>query len=93
MYSEVADGNLTGGSSSRWDSISFTYRRMIALFIDSPTALRSDHGEFAAAAAYSVYAPYNCRYSADSGIELDEVLEVYDHMMASGYLFTFEIVQ
>ena len=96
LYSEVADGNLDcgvvvpAGIQSRLRTGDLDG---LLLFIDSPTALRSDlWREFAAAAVYSVYAPYiTADILADSGIELDEVLEVYDHMMASGYLFTFEI--
>jgi hypothetical protein len=96
LYAEISAGNLECGVIIP-DELEKRLRAAdldnLLLFIDSPTALLSDlWREYAAAAVYSVYAPYiTADVLSDSEIELEEVLAAYDDMMSSGYAFTFEI--
>jgi len=96
LYGEVAAGRLDCGvviPAGASDRLSSGDLEGLLLFIDSPTALRSDlWREAAAAALYAVYAPYiTVDALSGSGISPDEVHAVYDDLISSGYLFTFEI--
>ena len=96
LRDEVSNGRLDAGvvvPADLTDRLAKGAVQNALSFIKSPTTLLGDlWQEHAAAALFSVYAPYITASSfAGSEVTAEEVFEEYYRMLDGGYLFRFEI--